>query len=108
MKTIDEYKKEILLMIMTGEILPYDFMISLPIDDDLRTFMCSLGPMCAYQYADLVDEFPRSITRKEACKDPQYAYLYAYWVDDGPCEDTRKAAYRDPRWKSAYIVRFGE
>ena len=134
MKSIDEYKKEILLKIMSGEELDYDYMWSLPQDDSLRTFMCELGPMLAYEYARFVDKSPNEETRKAACGDPRWAYMYAHEVDKCPHEETRKAAcgdlwyaytyawlvdkypheetkevcYRDPEYKQLYIKELGE
>jgi hypothetical protein len=81
-KSIDEYKKEILLEIMNGEEVSWYYTQTLPKDDELRTFLCELGSWYAYKYADFVDKCPH--------------------------EDTRKSAYKDSRWKSAYIMKFGE
>jgi hypothetical protein len=131
---IEEIKKEILLKIMSEGDLSWKYVETLPKDDSLRTFMCELGPMYAYEYTYLVDRSPHDDTRKAACEDPEYAYRYALYVDKwpredtrraackgpqvahwyaiyvdrSPSEDTRKAAYRDPYWKKDYIARFGE
>jgi len=133
MRSIEELKKEILLRIMSNE-LSWDYIQTLPKDDSLRTFICELGPMRAYEYARLVDKSTRDDTRKAVCEDPYHAYMYAFYVDKSsrdetrkaacrdpwyayyyaqdidksPRDDTREAAYRDPRWKSAYKARFGE
>ena len=78
---IEELKKEILLKIMNRERMG-NYMYALPIDGELRTFMCELSPLYALRYAKLVDKCPH--------------------------EETRKASYRDPRWKCSYKARFGE
>ena len=134
MKTIDEYKKEILLGIMSESIIDWDYIVDLPINDELRTFMCELGPIYSFLYAANVDECPNDETRKGACREPRYAYGYAYYIDKSPhaetrraalkspylsyeyavnidkCprEDTREACYRDPGWKEEYIRWLGE
>jgi hypothetical protein len=108
MKPIDEYKKEILLKIMSVEEVSWEYIKTLPKDNSLRTFICELSPMYAYRYAYNVDKSPRIITRKESCKDPQYAYLYAKWVDKSSRSITRKAAYVEFHRKQMYIETFGE
>ena len=108
MKSIEEIKKEILLKIMSGRDLSWEYGKTLPIDDELRTFMCELGSKYSYRYARFIDKCPHEETRKEACKDPKYAYWYASYVDKCSREETRKASYRDPRWKFSYKARFGE
>jgi hypothetical protein len=102
MKSIDEYKKEILLKIMSGEGLAWDYIGTLPKEDPLRTFMCELGPKYAYYYALDVDRSPHDETRKATCEDPEYAYWYASAVDKGPHEETRKATCRDPYYAYRY------
>ena len=108
MESIEEYKKEILLKIMSGEGLAWDYVRNLPKDDSLRTFMCELGPMHAYEYAYYVDKSPNDETRKAAYKDLLYAYCYAIDVDRSPHDETRKASYLGSYRKRSYVEEFGE
>ena len=93
---IEEIKKEILLKIMSEKDLTRHYVETLPIDDSLRTFMCSLGPEFAYLYAHWVDKCPYEETRKAACKDFYCAYAYTRYVDKSPHDETRKAVSGDP------------
>jgi len=111
MKTIDEYKKEILLMIMTeGEIkyiitpegFMHNYVESLPKDDGLRTFLCELGAEYSYRYAYHVDKEPHPETRKAACRDTNYAFWYSKYIDKCPHEETRMAVCSSPGFSFWY------
>jgi hypothetical protein len=133
MKSIEEIKIELTLKMLAGKISYLDIK-DLPIDDELRTFVCSIGPFYARYYAQYVEAAPNNETREAACKDPESACAYAeyidcrpgndtrkaacgdafeaYWyaikVDKCPREDTRKVAYQSSKWKERYIEEFGE
>jgi hypothetical protein len=94
MKTIEEIKIELTLKMLSGDILPKDIYPDFPVDDELRTFICSLDPFCAYNYASNVDKKPHNETRVASCRYPYSAYCYALYVDGGPRDDTREASCR--------------
>jgi hypothetical protein len=108
MKSIEEIKIELTLKMLSGTLDSYEDIKDLPIDDELRTFVCSLGSIYAYLYASEIDKSPRDDTREAACKDPEYAYLYASEIDESPRDNTREAAYKDPIYKQWYIENLGE
>ena len=76
MKSIEEIKIELTLLVLSGEIL-YKGIRNLPVNNELRTFVCNISPYAAYRYA--------------------------YFVDKSPHYETRKASYKDPKWKEEYI-----
>jgi hypothetical protein len=80
-KSIEEYKKEILLMVMSKR-FSLAYLLYMPKDDELRTFIGSLNP--------------------------EFSYYYALLVDECPHEETRKGAYRSPNWEAMYKEEFGE
>ena len=102
MKSIEEIKIDITLKILRGEFNDYNHIQNLPVDDELRTFICGISPRCAYMYANLVDRKPHSETRTASCKDPGYAYLYARNVDERPNNETKEAACRVFYWGECY------
>jgi hypothetical protein len=110
MKSIDEYKKEILLKVMNEEGLSYKYIKDLPKDDSLRTFICELGSLYAFWYAYYVDkayllppdDYSWNETRTSACKDPEHAYWYAVEVDGAPNDETREASYKNLEWAFNY------
>ena len=108
MKTIEEIKIELTLKKLSGEPIPWISIKDLPIDDDLRTFVCSLGPECSCYYAGYVDKKPHSETREGACKDPNWAFKYASVVDNCATPETRAAVYKDSFEKIWYDKYFGE
>lgn len=81
MKTIDEYKKEILLRVMRGEELDWTYVRTLPKNDELRSLMCELRPEYACIYAERVDKCPHEETRKAACREAATSYIYAAYVN---------------------------
>ena len=109
-------------------------MDNIPIDDEVRTFACSISPNFALLYAQYVDKGPHDITRTIACGDFTFALWYAREVDMKPCDetrlaclkdswssfryawevdkcprpDTREVAYREEGYKRRYIEEFGE
>jgi hypothetical protein len=82
MRDIEQIKIDLTLKILRGELDSYADIKNLPINDDLRTFICSISPYCAYYYAKYVDKFP--------------------------FDETRSAAYKNPWWRRYYISSFGE
>jgi hypothetical protein len=108
--SIEEIKKELLLKVMTEGKLSHKYIENLPIDNELRTFLCELGPLYAYWYAYYVDrkyfmvsgDYPWEETREAACRDPGYAYWYAIEIDGCPNDTTRKAAYKDKDFDWAF------
>ena len=134
MKAIEEIKIELTLKMLSSGKISYLDIKDFPINDELRTFVCSIGPFYARIYAEYVDKCPRDDTRESACKssdsacnyavqvdrcprddtrksacgDSFDAYWYAIKVDKCAHEETRKSAYQSSNWKQRYIEEFGE
>jgi hypothetical protein len=108
MNDIEKIKEKLAMKYMAGR-LGEDDIRGLPIDDELRTFLCSLGSYYgsyyAYCYARDVDRKPTDETRTAACKDSRWAYYYAVDVDGEPTKETRTAAYKEPAWAYYYATR---
>ena len=94
MSNIEKIKEQFAMKYMAGQ-LKYNDIYQLPINDNLKTFICSLGAEWAYYYACEVDKKPTDETREAACKDPWPAYKYALFVDKKPTKETREAACKD-------------
>ena len=77
MKSIEEIKIELTLKMLSGKILWSDI-DRLPVNDELRTFVCSLGPKYARWYAGYVDRRVHLETREAAYKDPHQKHWYMY------------------------------
>ena len=75
MKSVEEIKIELTLKMLSGSVILYSDIASLPIEDSLRTFVCSLGCYNAHTYAYEVDKCPNDETRAASCKDPSCAFL---------------------------------
>jgi hypothetical protein len=88
MKSIEDIKIELTLKKLAGTLTESDIHVSLPKDDDLRTFVCSLGAKYAYNYAYYVDRKPNDETRKASCGDPGFSYNYAVGIDRCYTEET--------------------
>jgi hypothetical protein len=101
MSNIEKIKEQLATKYMAGTLEEYDFG-ELPSNDALRIFICSLGPIFAYCYAQYVDKKPTKETRIAACKDSFFAYCYAHNVDEKPIDETRIAAYKDLNWAEEY------
>ena len=108
MRSIEEIKIDLTLKILRGEFDPSDDFEDLPINDELRTFICSISPYCAYSYAALVDKKPLDETRTAACKDVSSACFYAIFVDKEHHYETEEVVYKDSDWKEEYIRYLGE
>ena len=108
MKTIEEIKNELMIKYLNGSLHEWDDIKDLPKDDNLREFVCKLGPGCASCYAYYVDSGSHNLTREGASKDSYHAYWYALYIDKVPHNVTRESAYKDPFNKQSYIDKFGE
>ena len=75
MKSIEEIKIELTLKMLSGKILWSDI-DRLPVNDELRTFVCSLGPKYARWYAGYVDRRVHPETQWECSKDRQASRWY--------------------------------
>jgi hypothetical protein len=73
-----------------------------PVDNKLRTFLCSFGPIGAYYFAVFLDKNPTEETRIAVCKDSYWAYAYARLIDKKPRADTKEAASKNALWKIEY------
>ena len=89
-KPIEEIKIDLTLKKLSCTPIRPETIISLPKDDDLREFICTLNPSCAYWYAKFVDRDPHDSTRKASSKDFIHAYNYALEIDKGPHDITRQ------------------
>jgi hypothetical protein len=107
MADIEQIKINLTLKKLSGTLDSYEDIKDLPIDDELRTFVCSINSECAYFYAKYVDKGPHDDTRKAACKSPEDATYYALVVDSCSHKETRESAYRDPDWKKQYLGKWG-
>jgi hypothetical protein len=91
MNEIEKIKEQLAMNCIIG-ILEEEDIKNLPKDNDLRTFVCSLGPCYAYYYARNVDKCPTEETRIAACKNSWDAYRYALRVDERATKETRTSA----------------
>jgi hypothetical protein len=98
---IEKIKEKLAIKYMAGRLVENDIW-NLPINDELRTFICSLGSRCAYWYARYVDKSPTEETRTVACKDSECACYYALYVDKKSTDETRTAACKDPCYAFHY------
>jgi hypothetical protein len=94
MQSIKKIKEELAMKFMAGTLQQKDFR-PLPKNNELRTFICSLGPTFAYWHALLIDFGPREDTRIAASKLSWSAYFYAALIDKSPTEETRTGACKD-------------
>ena len=94
MKSIEEIKIELTLKMLSGTLTTYDIRYDLPKDDELRTFVCSLGPKYAYTYAVHVDREYHEETKKAIMGD--YHTVFAYAQELGSKDDLR-----------TFVVEFG-
>jgi hypothetical protein len=103
MSDIENIKEELAMKYMAGTLAEEDNR-GLPKNDELRTFVCSLGSFWAYYYARHIDKSPTEETRVAVCKDPWDAYEYAQNVDKKPTEETRTASCKEPYAAYCYAL----
>jgi hypothetical protein len=78
MKSIEEIKIELTIKMLAGTLRRTDF-VSLPKNDELRTFICSMGSPSARWFALEVDKRSCPETDEAIQKDPeQYRF---YWIE---------------------------
>ena len=80
MKTynIEQIKIDLTLKMLAGNLTRYDF-VSLPKNDELRTFICSTGSQSARWFALEVDKRSCPETDEAIQKDPEQ-YIF-YWIE---------------------------
>ena len=104
---IEEIKKDIVLKELEGGLL-FEDVVYLPVNDEIRTFICLFNPIYSRWYAQFVDKGPGDETRKASCRSPEQAYGYAVLVDRRARSDTKEAAYKDPYWEWRYQTAFSK
>jgi hypothetical protein len=104
---IEEIKKEIVLKELEGGLL-FEDVVSLPVNDEIRTFICLFNPIYSRWYAQFVDKGPGDETRKASCRSPEQAYGYAVLVDRRARPDTREGTCKDSYWEQRYRYAFNK
>lgn len=104
MKTIREIKDELALIYMKSSLRLEDF-VGLPKNDELRTFVCSLGPRAAFCYAQEVDWGSHNETREACLSDAYFSTKYAIQIDRCYRKDTYKASLRSEGFHREYVDR---
>ena len=104
---IEKIKERLAMKYMAGTLKTQDI-DCLPIDNGLRTLICSFDPCYACHYAEEVDKKPTDETRTGACKNSIWAYYYARDVDRKPTDETRTAACKNSFRAYLYARRIDE